>query len=187
MAVINCFPSPLRRVNGLKFILLLSKPSFYWRECNLMNYHWCGCGGSLVSYVVKSGCLFKCEVCKVFTTNKSVVCHRRCCGIWKHHRRVHLCGDAHAPRCQRPPDSCSPSSERWPIFLFPWWLSGSCSETGSGKGGSPNPSWLPVEATQRWTNHRSRDIGVLHHWRSDPATGVCGQEQKTFLNISSHI
>lgn len=52
MAVINCFPSPLWRVNGLKFILLLSKPSFYWRECNLMNYCWCGCGGSLVSYVV---------------------------------------------------------------------------------------------------------------------------------------
>ncbi len=30
--VINCFPSPLWRLNGLKFILQLSKPAFYWRE-----------------------------------------------------------------------------------------------------------------------------------------------------------
>lgn len=180
MTVINCFPSPLWRVNGLKFILLLSKPSFYWRECNLMNCWWCGCRGSLVSFhncVVKSGCFHKWEMWILCTATKwncvwSV--RRRCCGIWKHLRRVHLCGDTHAPRCQRPPDSRSPSSQIWPVLLFPWWLGGSRSETDSGKRGSPSPSWLPVEATQRWTTHRSRDIGVLRHRWSDPTTGVCG-------------
>ncbi len=103
---------------------------------------------------------------------------RWCCAIWKHHRRVHLRGDAHASRCQRPPDSRGPSSRRQPNFPFPQRFSGARSETGAGKRRGSRASRRPADSHQRRTTHRSRDLRDLrdlHHWRSDSSTGVCGE------------